>query len=237
MGGLGRNMLIQKKLLEQLISLASDSAEYLNEKWITVHPHGKDSKGQPLLVKDGETNKEAVERKFGSKSKKKEEAPKEHKYSKLFHGTNVDLKDIKNPAEANKRSALGKAFYLSFDAETSKGYGSILKNISLKEDTNIIGLDKDSYVKPSKEQVTKIKDSLIKNGIKAEMIDDKTIMSGVGLIDFQGTPEMSYRRLLNGLKESHLDKLEKVFIDAGIDGVQSRKNIALYNVDKIEKMD
>lgn len=60
-------MLIQKRLLEQLINMASDSAEYLNsgEHWITVHPHGKDSKGQPLLVKDGETSKEAVDRKFG----------------------------------------------------------------------------------------------------------------------------------------------------------------------------
>lgn len=65
-------MLIQKKLLEQLISLASDSAEYLNEKWITVKPHGEESKGTHVLVKDGETAKEAVERKFGgSKSKAK----------------------------------------------------------------------------------------------------------------------------------------------------------------------
>lgn len=68
-------MLIQKKLLEQLISLASDSAEYLNsgEHWITVHPHGKDSKGQPLLVKDGETSKQAVERKFGNGDNNKKE--------------------------------------------------------------------------------------------------------------------------------------------------------------------
>ena len=59
-------MLINKKLLEQLISLASDSAEYLNEKWITVHPHGSDSKGTHVLVKDGETSKQAVDRKFGA---------------------------------------------------------------------------------------------------------------------------------------------------------------------------
>jgi hypothetical protein len=227
-------MLIRKDLLDNLLELA-----YLNAKegehWITVKPHGDESKGTHLLVKEGESNKEAVQRKFGG-SQDKKEASKEHKYSKLFHGTNIDLKDIKNPAETNKRSALGKAFYLSFDEETSKSYGSILKNISLKKDTNIIGLDKDSYEKPSKEQIIKIKDSLIKNGIKAEMKDKDSIMSGIGFIDFSGTAEMSYRRLLNGLKESHLDKLEKVFMDAGIDGVQSRKNIALYNVNKIEKM-
>ena len=226
-------MLVRRDLFNQLLELAGISVEYMNDRWITVHPQGHE-KGQPLLVKDGESNKEAIDRKFSKSDDKKE--VKEHKYSKLFHGTNVDLKDVKNPAEANKRSALGKAFYLSFDEETSKSYGSILKNISLKEDTNIIGLDRDSYIKPSKEQIIKIKDSLVKNGIKAGIKDNNAIMSDVGLIDFSGTPEMSYRRLLTGLKEHHLDKLEKVFVDAGIDGVQSRKNIALYNVDKIEKM-
>lgn len=39
--------------------------EFLNDKWITVHPHGEDSKGTPLLVKDGESAKEAIDRKFG----------------------------------------------------------------------------------------------------------------------------------------------------------------------------
>ena len=35
-----------------------------NDRWITVHPHGKDEKGQPLLVRDGETNKDAIDRKY-----------------------------------------------------------------------------------------------------------------------------------------------------------------------------
>ena len=39
------------------------------DRWITVHPHGKDEKGQPLLVKDGETNKDAIDRKFGDNKK------------------------------------------------------------------------------------------------------------------------------------------------------------------------
>ena len=65
-------MLIQKRLLEQLISLASDSAEYLNDKWITVKPHGAESKGTHVLVKDGETSKQAVERKFSKADSKKD---------------------------------------------------------------------------------------------------------------------------------------------------------------------
>lgn len=72
-------MLIQKRLLEQLIELASDSAEYLNEKWITVKPHGEDSKGTHVLVKDGETSKEAVERKFSGKAKEKNEDKPKYK--------------------------------------------------------------------------------------------------------------------------------------------------------------
>jgi len=69
-------MLINKKLLEQLISLASDSAEYLNsgERWITVKPHGDDSKGVHVKVEDGETSKQAVERKFSKSDDKKEKS-------------------------------------------------------------------------------------------------------------------------------------------------------------------
>ena len=65
-------MLVRKDLLEKRIDMAGVSVEYLNsaEHWITVHPKGHE-KGQPLLVKDGETNKEAIDRKF-SKSDDKE---------------------------------------------------------------------------------------------------------------------------------------------------------------------
>lgn len=86
-------MLIQKRLLEQLINMASDSAEYLNEKWITVKPHGADSKGTHVLVKDGETNKEAVDRKFDSKAKEKKEVNKPDN-SKHIEKAVSQLKDI-----------------------------------------------------------------------------------------------------------------------------------------------
>ena len=45
-----------------------------NDKWITIHPNGEDSKGRPLLLKDGETPKEAIERTY-----KKEELTEENK--------------------------------------------------------------------------------------------------------------------------------------------------------------
>ena len=37
-----------------------------NDKWITVHPNGEGTKGTHLLVKDGKTAGQAIERKFGN---------------------------------------------------------------------------------------------------------------------------------------------------------------------------
>lgn len=42
------------------------STEVNNEdKWITIHPNGEDAKGRPLLLKDGETPREALARAYG----------------------------------------------------------------------------------------------------------------------------------------------------------------------------
>lgn len=57
----------ENELLNDLKSLVS-SIE--NDKWITIHPNGKDSKGRPLLLKDGETPEEAIERTYGNKQQK-----------------------------------------------------------------------------------------------------------------------------------------------------------------------
>ena len=89
MGGHNRReviMLIQKQLLEKLIELASDSAEYLNsgERWITVKPHGDDSKGVHVKVEDRETSKEAVKRKFSKSDDKKEDINPEDLLEKLI---------------------------------------------------------------------------------------------------------------------------------------------------------
>jgi hypothetical protein len=88
-------MLIQKKLLEQLISLASDSVEYLNDKWITIHPKGHE-KGQPLLIKDGETPKQAIDRKFGKGDADKEIKELIEKHKLYVQGSNLSSKDAKN---------------------------------------------------------------------------------------------------------------------------------------------
>ena len=43
------------------------------DKWITIKPNGEENKGRPLLLKDGESPKEAIERTYGKKEEKKED--------------------------------------------------------------------------------------------------------------------------------------------------------------------
>ena len=111
-------MLVRKDLFNQLLELAGVSVEYLNEKWITVKPHGADSKGVHVKVEDGETSKEAVERKFDSKTKDKKESSdkKQINFAKQFK---TEEKFIE---EYNK---------LRKQAETPFGSGSMSANTSI----------------------------------------------------------------------------------------------------------
>lgn len=79
------------------------------DKWITIKPNGEDGKGRPLLIKDGETVKEAVERKIAEWDAKKEEEKNEPKqlglrgFSKLKKELEKDEKELekKNTKEKN----------------------------------------------------------------------------------------------------------------------------------------
>ena len=99
-----------------------------NDKWITVHPNGKDEKGQPLLVRDGETYKDAIDRKFGNNKKtynneiiklqnKREELKKEfadadftRKKEILEENSNIlkQLYDLRTKEMTNRRESLLK---------------------------------------------------------------------------------------------------------------------------------
>lgn len=46
----------------------NSKTEVINDKWITIHPNGEDSKGRPLLLKDGENVYEAMQRQWGISS-------------------------------------------------------------------------------------------------------------------------------------------------------------------------
>ena len=46
----------------------NSKTEVINDKWITIHPNGEDSKGRHLLLKDGENVYEAMQRQWGISS-------------------------------------------------------------------------------------------------------------------------------------------------------------------------
>lgn len=88
--------------------------EAINEdKWITIHPHGEEGKGRPLLLKDGETPKEAIERTYGKKGdsksskgdkgkegkkeKAKESSAEDKKYKDINSATKVLERVLKSP--------------------------------------------------------------------------------------------------------------------------------------------
>ena len=53
----------------------NSKTEVINDKWITIKPHGKDSDDyRRIKLEDGETPKEAIERQYGGKVLKKETA-------------------------------------------------------------------------------------------------------------------------------------------------------------------
>lgn len=60
------------------------------DKWITIHPNGEENKGRHLLLKDGETPKEAMQRQWGVYEKrqagqKKDDNKEVKKHSKEWH--------------------------------------------------------------------------------------------------------------------------------------------------------
>lgn len=127
--------------------------EVSNDKWITIHPNGEDSKGRPLLLKDGESPKEAIERSYKSSTKLKESSsehpetntlrkllisnPKDEHYSRLFdlaqrgreRGKLARLIDCKR--SVNRRSG---TFIVS--NQSGEVYKKASKCVSRKEATN-----------------------------------------------------------------------------------------------------
>ena len=72
------------------------------DKWITIKPNGEERKGRHLLVKDGETPKEAVERVYGKKEDKEEQSKEEkwkNKWEEIKKDKNFKILDTDTPDE------------------------------------------------------------------------------------------------------------------------------------------
>lgn len=69
----------------------------LNDKWITVHPHGEDEKGQHLLIKDGENLNDAMRRQWGAQTAGQQNlfTAKERKSFELEKEPKIDKQEAK----------------------------------------------------------------------------------------------------------------------------------------------
>ena len=118
------------------------------DKWITIKPNGEDGKGKHLLLKDGETPKEAIERTFGkgNKEDKKESAiEKRHKFQEVkknrdevykeFEKGNGSLEDIEKADKEYEKAY--KEFYGGSDTdkkEDKKEDNKFFENFGFKKD-------------------------------------------------------------------------------------------------------
>lgn len=86
------------------------------DKWITIKPNGENGKGKHLLVKDGESPKEAIERTYG-----KEGFEKETPHSKKDEDRHQKVRDLEEKAYKEF-----KTMYDNYiDKDGMEGWGSI----------------------------------------------------------------------------------------------------------------
>ena len=102
------------------------------DKWITIHPNGEDGKGKHLLLKDGESPKEAIERTYGKGEKSDTKDGK-------------DLYSDENFKENAKR--LNEQFGEKPYSEWQKDVQTMLKKYGKTEEDwdNAIGARKDAF--------------------------------------------------------------------------------------------
>ena len=127
------------------IVVVNSNLEADNDKWITIHPNGEDSKGRPLLLKDGESPKEAIERAYGDKEKQLHLLDKEGTIQKSMAETKdkakSDLKDLRKLKETYL-----KWFSDVDDDEIDKKFDDILKKTK-----NLIDIDYGDFTDDEKE--------------------------------------------------------------------------------------
>ena len=131
--------------------------EVVNDKWITIKPHGKDSDDyRRIKLEDGETPKEAIERVYGKRNNKKQEP--DQQYSFESKKIVVPYSEYKNKWESgNKYYSKGdynpkdKTIELSrpwFAEEFEKTFDNISKEV--KEINQEFEKNKDEAIKSDK---------------------------------------------------------------------------------------
>ena len=149
-------------------------------------------------------------------------APIEKTY---YHGSsNPEIKEFNiNKAKGGiKVDALGSGVYLTPDKNVAKKYGDNIYSIGVGKETKIVELGtKTNWA--DNDQLLKLKDSLNKRGIDAEIgADGTTLTTKHGVID-ANNPDT----LLSAIQEARRGwdggNIEKAFDDAGINGLMNPK--------------
>ena len=105
----------------------NSKTEVINDKWITIHPNGEDSKGRPLLLKDGENVYEAMQRQWGISS-----PGQQHLFSVSKYKTD----------DSYKKELDTKIAELNKQVEKSRKEESKRKEERIQKDAEIMMLDK-----------------------------------------------------------------------------------------------
>ena len=87
------------------------------DKWITIHPNGEDGKGRHLLLKDGESPKEAIERTYGKEDKKDDKKESDNKKFVSPDGKKYSIDDLTKEGFKPVRDKKTKSAYIEKKAD------------------------------------------------------------------------------------------------------------------------
>lgn len=191
-----------------------------NDKWITIKPNGEENKGKHLLLKDGESPKEAIERTYGQdKQSDKEEKQESKSYFKPVKGIMQSLKD---DYEAGKISAkevakeLSKANLTSYLLDDNEA----LEKIGVKQSESKGDLDiKKTTVK-------------MKSGKEKEIEYVDSVPEGYKKLEGAMTAPLGYTWYHNG--KSIIDKERKTILVK--DKVNNSKEIEMALIEELKKL-
>ena len=149
--------LVNNPRYERANIVFNSKTEVLNDKWITIKPHGDDSDDyRRLKLEDGETPKEAIERAYGKDDKKEEKEDLEtvrKEYAEIKKsepGEEEVLKQIEEHAQ-KKREERKSLLHETFDKEFFDKYNPEGKELP-KDFVERYSEKKDSYYEPDMEE-------------------------------------------------------------------------------------
>jgi hypothetical protein len=168
--------LVSNPRYERANIVFNSKTEILNDKWVTVHPNGEDEEGRPLLIKDGESLKEAMQRQWGLYEKRQAKLKSDTKdggeYSEDFKKLADETVELERNYLENPSSELAKQINKNRNKLLSnKKYAKLVydKNIA-KSDTKDGREERKSTFKPVKGIMQSLKDDYEAGKISAKEV-------------------------------------------------------------------